>query len=134
MTKIPCWIVWEAATDGGRPYLLAVDTSEELATRHVSARKEEARLLDKPPPLLSIEPSWLDHRYGESMSKDFDVSQEMLRERLSTKLVRLRARFAHAITLARAAYMRGFHTFDDAQDRLDEIANLADLANLEKDL
>lgn len=76
----PCWIVWEAATDGGRPYLVSIDTSQEMAARHVRSKKEEARTRDRPPPMLRVEQSWLDHLYGESMTKSFDEIKKMAAE------------------------------------------------------
>lgn len=104
----PCWIVWEAASDGGRPYLVAVDTSEEQAAAHVRQRKEEARVLDQPPPMLRVEESWLDHRYGESMTKSFDEAKKMAKEIQRAQIAEqkaqiedLRGRLARAIELAR---------------------------------
>ncbi len=31
-----CWIVWERATDGGRPHLRAIDTTEARAEHHAA--------------------------------------------------------------------------------------------------
>lgn len=101
----PCWIVWEAASDGGRPYLVAVDTSEEQAAAHVRQLKDEARLRDKPPPMIKIEESWLDHRYGESMTKSFDEAKKMVREVQRAQIVELKAKLRRAIDLARENYL-----------------------------
>ena len=97
----PCWIVWEAAADGGRPYLVAVDTSEEQANLHVRAKKEESRVLDRPPPMIRIDESWLDHLYGESMTKSFDEAKKMAREVLRAQVAELKDRLRRAITIAR---------------------------------
>lgn len=97
----PCWIVWEAASDGGRPYLVAVDTSEEQAALHVRAKKEEARVQDRPPPQIRVEESWLDHLYGESMTKNFDETKKMMREVLRAQVAQLKLVLRAAITLAR---------------------------------
>lgn len=120
----PCWIVWEAASDGGRPYLVAVDTSEEQANAHVRQRKEEARVLDQPPPMLRVEESWLDHRYGESMTKSFDQAKKMAREVLRAQVVELRTALKRTIDLARDAIQYSYNDRDSAQDDLDEIARL----------
>ena len=120
----PCWIVWEAASDDGRPYLVAIDTSEEQANLHVRAKKEEARLLDRPPPMLRVEESWLDHLYGESMTKSFDEAKKMAREVLRAQVAELRIRLARAITLGRRAYTHSYHNIDDSQECLDELAKL----------
>jgi hypothetical protein len=120
----PCWIVWEAAADGGRPYLVAVDTSEEQANLHVRAKKDEARVQDRPPPMIKIEESWLDHLYGESMTKSFDEAKKMAREVQRAQIAELRDRLRRAIALARDAVNYSFHQRDSAQDDLDELANL----------
>lgn len=98
----PCWIVWEAATDGGRPYLVAVDTSEEQANLHVRAKRDEARVKDRPPPMLKVEESWLDHRYGESMTRDFDEAKKMVKELLRAQIAQLKPALREAIAMARA--------------------------------
>lgn len=121
----PCWIVWEAAADGGRPYLVAVDTSEEQANLHVRAKKEEARVLDRPPPMIKVEESWLDHLYGESMTKNFDEAKKMAREVLRAQVAELRTRLRRAIELARDAVQYSYHQRDSAQENLDELAELA---------
>jgi len=112
----PCWIVWEAASDGGRPYLIAVDTSEEQAAAHVRQLKDEARLRDKPPPMIKIEESWLDHRYGESMTKSFDEAKKMVREVQRAQIVELKAKLRRAIDLARENYL--------SPTKRDELADL----------
>lgn len=120
----PCWIVWEAATDGGRPYLIAVDTSEEQANLHVRAKKEEARLLDRPPPMIKVEESWLDHLYAESMTKNFDEAKKMAREVQRAQIVELRARLRRAIAIARESVNYSYHQRDSAQENLDELGEL----------
>ena len=120
----PCWIVWEAAADGGRPYLVAVDTSEEQANLHVRAKKEEARVLDRPPPMIKVEESWLDHLYGESMTKNFDEAKKMAREVQRAQIVELRTRLRRAVELARDAVKYSYHQRDSAQENLDELAEL----------
>ncbi len=120
----PCWIVWEAATDGGRPYLVAIDTSEEQANRHVRAKKDEARVRDLPPPMIKVEESWLDHLYGESMTKNFDEAVKMAREVQRAQIVDLRKRLRRAIALARDAVQYSYHQRDSAQENLDELAEL----------
>lgn len=123
-SKTPCWLVWEAAGDGGRPYLIAADTSAKQAALHVRRRREEARLLDKPPPILRVETSWLDHLYGESMTKDFDEAKHLMRAFLSTQVADLRRRLACAIALAREAVERGWQA-DQMRERLVAIDDLA---------
>jgi hypothetical protein len=120
----PCWIVWEAATDGGRPYLVAVDTSDEQAQAHVRAKREEARIRDRPPPMIKIEESWLDHLYGESMTKNFDEAKKMAREVLRAQAAELKTRLARAIELARDAVKYSYHQRDSSQEHLDELAAL----------
>ena len=120
----PCWLVWEATPDGGRPYLIAIDTSEEQANLHVHAKREEARMLDRPPPMLRIEESWLDHLYGESMTKSFDEAKKMAREVLRAQVAELQIHLARAITIGQEAYRARFHDFDDAQERLDDLGEL----------
>jgi len=120
----PCWIIWEAAADGGRPYLVAVDTSEEQVSLHLRAKREEARVLGKPPPQLRVEESWLDHLYGESMTKSFDEAKKMMKEVLRAQIVELKARLRRAIDLARSAVEYSFHQRDSAQDDLDELATM----------
>lgn len=123
----PCWLVWEAATDGGRPYLIAVDTSEEQSQAHVRAKREEARLLDKPPPMLKVEESWLDHLYGESMTKSFDEAKKMAREVLRAQVVDLKMRLRRAVDLARDAVNYSYHQRDAAQEHLDELGMLEEV-------
>jgi hypothetical protein len=118
----PCWLVWENASDGGRPYLIAVDTSEEQANRHMFSRKETARIMNQPPPMLHIDRSWLDHLYGESMTLSFDAAKKMVRELQSTRIAELKTKLAHAVKLGRRAYM--LSSLDDAQECLDELAAL----------
>jgi hypothetical protein len=122
--KDPCWLVWEAATDGGRPYLIAVDTSEEQANLHVRAKRDEARLRDLPPPMIKIEESWIDHLYGESMIKSFDETKKMVREILRAQVAELKTRLRRAIALARTAITYSYHQRDSAQEELYELTDL----------
>lgn len=121
---VPCWILWEAAADGGRPYLIAIDTSEEQVNLHIRAKREEARVQGKPPPQLKVEESWLDHLYGESMTKSFDEAKKMMKEVLRAQVTDLKTRLRRAVYLARAAVKYSFHDRDSAQDDLDELAKL----------
>ena len=120
----PCWIVWEAASDGGRPYLVAVNTSEEQANLHVRAKKDEARVLDRPPPMLKVEESWLDHLYGESMTKNLDEAKKMAREVQRAQIAELKTRLRRAIDLARDAVKYSYNDRDNAQENLDELTKL----------
>lgn len=120
----PCWIVWEAASDGGRPYLVAIDTSEEQAQAHVRAKKDEARVRDLPPPMIKVEGSFLDHLYGESMTKSFDEAKKMAREVQRAQIAELKTRLRRAIDLAREAVKYSYHDRDSAQDDLHELAEL----------
>lgn len=63
------WIVWERAVDGGRPYIRAIDLSEQKATDHVEYLKAEARMQrpPKPEPDLLIEETRLDHLYAAAL-------------------------------------------------------------------
>jgi hypothetical protein len=126
----PCWLVWEAASDGGRPYLVAVDTSEEQANLHVRMKKEEARVLDKPPPQLRVEESWLDHLYGESMTRSFDEAKKMAREvmraqvaELKTQVTDLKAYLGRAIKIVRKGLSRPL-TDVEKRDRLNDLDEL----------
>jgi hypothetical protein len=63
------WIVWERAVDGGRPYIRAIDLSEQKANKHVEYLKAEARM-QRPPktePDLLIEETRLDHLYAAAL-------------------------------------------------------------------
>ena len=63
------WIVWERATDGGRPYIRAIDLSEQKANKHVEYLKAEAQM-QRPPktePDLLIEETRLDHLYAAAL-------------------------------------------------------------------
>jgi hypothetical protein len=122
----PCWLVWEAATDGGRPYLVAVDTSEKQAALHVHAKKDEARLLGKIGYEVRVEQSWLDHLYGESMTKGFDHAKTMMREIIRAERDELRKRLRAAIEIARAGISRGWHDIDKAEHtaKLDDLEAL----------
>jgi hypothetical protein len=77
--NVPCWLVWQRADDGGRPYLVAVDTTETKAQAHVRAIKDAARMENKVV-MVQIEKSWLDHLYGESMGQGYDKLKEMFME------------------------------------------------------
>lgn len=120
----PCWIIWEAASDGGRPYLVAIDTSEEQANAHVRAKREEARIQDKPPPMIKVEESYLDHLYSESMTKNFDEAKKMAREVMRAQVADLKTRLRRAIDLARDAVKYSYNDRDSARDDLDELAKL----------
>lgn len=75
-----CWLVWKRADDGGRPYLVAVDTTERAARRHVKMVKEEAKALRREPVFVTIEPSYLNHAYGETMGQNYDRAKAMAQE------------------------------------------------------
>ena len=77
--KIPCWLVWQSAADGGRPYLVAVDTSELQAALHLRSVRDRARLEDKVVQ-VRIEQSYLNHLYGESMGQGFDELKKLFLE------------------------------------------------------
>lgn len=126
----PCWIVWEAASDGGRPYLLAVDTSEEQAALHVRARKEAARMRGEPPPMLRVEESWLDHLYGESMTRSFDEAKKMAREVQRARIAELHLHLRRAIELAREAWHCLDRTTADLRGAAWEVHELEDLAKI----
>lgn len=64
---IGSWIVWERATDGGRPWIRAIDTTEERADQHVTWLQNCARVEGKPEPDLLVEESRLNHLYAASM-------------------------------------------------------------------
>lgn len=65
--EIPCWIVWERAIDGGRPWLRAIDTSEEKANLHCRALRDGARCEGKPQPDLVVEESKINHLYASAI-------------------------------------------------------------------
>lgn len=67
--EAPGWIIWERASDGGRPHLRAIDLSEERAGEHVAYLKAEARMQrpPKPEPDLLIEETRLDHLYAAAL-------------------------------------------------------------------
>ena len=71
-----CWMVWKSAEDGGRPYLVAVDTSERRAERHKECAIMEARTLGKTVRVL-VEKSCLNHLYGETMGQGLDSLREL---------------------------------------------------------
>lgn len=63
------WIVWERATDGGRPHIRAIDLSQQKADDHVAYLKAEA-IMQRPPkpePDLLIEETRLDHLYAAAL-------------------------------------------------------------------
>lgn len=68
-SEAPGWIVWERATDGGRPHICAVDLSEQRALDHIVYLKAEARMQrpPKPEPDLLIEETRLDHLYAAAL-------------------------------------------------------------------
>lgn len=65
--EAPCWLIWEKATDGGRPYLRAIDTSEAMCRRHLMNIRMESKMLDNPPPDLVVEESKLNHLYASNI-------------------------------------------------------------------
>lgn len=65
-SEAPAWIVWERATDGGRPHIRAIDLSEEKANAHVKYLKEDAAV-DGAVPALLIEETRLDHLYAQNL-------------------------------------------------------------------
>ena len=119
----PCWIVWEAASDGGRPFLVAVDTSEEQASLHVRLKRDEARVQGRLPPQLRVEESWLDYLYGESMTRSFDEAKKMMREVLRAQVAELKTRLGRAIALAREAAPSGWQG-TNKRTRLEELDTL----------
>lgn len=68
-SEAPGWIIWERATDGGRPHIRAVDLSEQKANEHVAHLKAEARMQrpTRPEPDLLIEETRLDHLYAAAL-------------------------------------------------------------------
>lgn len=67
--EAPGWIVWERATDGGRPHIRAIDLSEQKANEHVAHLKAAAGM-QRPPlptPDLLIEETRLDHLYAAAL-------------------------------------------------------------------
>jgi hypothetical protein len=80
-----CWLVWKLASDGGRPYLVSVDTTESLAKRHEQMVKEEAKVLHglnarQLRSLVQIERSFLNHVYGETMGQGYDRVKVLAQE------------------------------------------------------
>lgn len=65
--EAPGWIVWERATDEGRPHIRAIDLSEQKAHDHVKYLKAEARHGREPEPDLLIEETRLDHLYAAAL-------------------------------------------------------------------
>lgn len=74
--------------------------------------------------MIRVEESWLDHLYGESMTKSFDEAKKMAREVQRAQIVELRTRLRRAIELARDAVKYSYHQRDSAQENLDELAKL----------
>lgn len=77
--KLECWLVWERAPDaetGGRPYLRAIDLTEDPAKRHRTAILSEARLAGRQT-MVMIENSRTNHLYGESMGRGYDQLRGM---------------------------------------------------------
>ena len=74
--KVECWLVWQRAPDaesGGRPYLVAVDMTEDQAKRHkLSVEMNGGAAV--------IEQSWVNHLYGESMTVDYGPFRSMVKE------------------------------------------------------
>lgn len=65
--EAPCWIVWERASDGGRPHLRAIDTTEGRAEQHAKYLRNCARLDGSVIPDLLIEESKLNHLYAANL-------------------------------------------------------------------
>jgi len=63
----PGWIIWERATDGGRPHIRAIDLSEEKANVHVKYLKADAQAAREPEPDLVVEKTRLDHLYAANL-------------------------------------------------------------------
>ncbi len=59
------WLVWKL--QDGHPWLVAIDTSEERARKHVLAVEYEADALERPRPETFVEESRTNHFYGESV-------------------------------------------------------------------
>lgn len=70
-SEASAWLLWERATDGGRPFLRAIDLSEQLADRHVAYLKAEAPCYrpPRPEPDLLIEETRLNHLYAADLLK-----------------------------------------------------------------
>lgn len=66
--NVPCWLVWKSANDGGRPFLVAIDTTNEKALAHKRMMLEQAEMLGLVIN-INIEESKLDHLYGESIGR-----------------------------------------------------------------
>lgn len=79
--EYPIWIVWKLNKD--IPILVAIDTSEEKANKHVDYIKLEAKHLNKPAPETFVEESRLNHLYGQTISDlgSFKVATIMARNR-----------------------------------------------------
>ena len=80
-----CWLVWKRANDDGRPYLVAVDTTEARANLHVEMVKREAEVLHSLSPrelqgYVQVEPSFLNHAYGETMGQGYDRLKKLMQE------------------------------------------------------
>lgn len=75
------WIVWKL--DGERPIVVAIDTSEDRAARHVALVRDEARVLGRPTPETFVEESRLNHLYGQSVTDlaSFKVARGLARFR-----------------------------------------------------
>jgi hypothetical protein len=74
--KVECWMVWQRAPDasaGGRPYLVAVDMTEEQAKLHKLSVEHNGGA-------AIIEKSWVNHLYGESMTVDHGPFRSMMAE------------------------------------------------------
>lgn len=69
LLEAPAWLVWERDLDGGRPWLRAIDLSEEKAERHVAYLKEEAKHYrpSRSEPDLLIEETRLNHLYASGI-------------------------------------------------------------------
>lgn len=81
-TEARGWIVWERALDGGRPYIRAIDLSEQKANDHVEYLKAEARMQrpPKPEPDLLVEETRLDHLYAAALMEALRKRSEKARK------------------------------------------------------
>ena len=75
------WIIWERATDGGRPHIRAIDLSEQKANEHVEYLKASARMQrpPQPEPDLLIEETRLDHLYAAALMEALRKRREKRR-------------------------------------------------------
>ncbi len=75
------WLVWERATDGGRPWLRAVDVTEQLADRHCAYLRMAARMSGEPVPDLIVEETRTNHLYAANLLAAISRRSEKRRRR-----------------------------------------------------